>query len=168
MAITAAVGERLTAAKFNALVPYYLRQGSDQALTTTPANSNTFVSLAFNAGEVWALDMFVDYGGFSVATNNLQTNWSVTGGLTGDRLMTTGVAAGSGSTTDTNGHWLSRPFTQSTSYSGTTNTTVSRGQARQAFVITMTTAGTMTLVVQMSGGTGTVYAGSYIVGRRIS
>lgn len=168
MAITFAAGQRITAASLNAFVPYYVRQGTDQNLTTVSANSNTFTSLAINAGEAWAMDFFLDYGGFSVATNNVQLSWSVTGGLTGDRLMTTGVAAASGSTTDSNGHWLARPFNQSTSYSGTVNTTTSRGMARQSFVVTATTAGTMTLALIMSAGTGIAYTGSYMTGRRIS
>ncbi len=165
MTISFTAGQRVTASAINAFVPYYGRQGSDTALTTSPGNWAAG-ALSFAAGEVWYVEVFLDYGNFSTATNNIQVSWSVTGGATIDRVMTIGVAGATGSVTDTNGGFQSRT-TGSVSYSGTTSTSV-RGLARQAFVVTTTTAGTCVLAHVMSAGTGTLYASSFYIARRIS
>lgn len=167
MTIEIAAG-RVTADMLNAFVPMYEVQGSDQSLTTTPANWNVG-ALTFGAGEVWECRLYVDYGNFSTATNNMQLVWSTpTGTVVQGRLMVAGPASGSGSVLDTNGSFASRASSTTVSYSGTTSL-VNRGCAYQSFVVTGgASGGTLTLTLGMSAGTGTAYAGSYFVAHRVS
>lgn len=168
MAITVTAGSRLTAAVYNTNIPYYVASASDQALTTTPAAWNGG-TLSFAAAGIYECRVYLDYS-VSVAANDFRTVWTTpTGGATQGRLMT--IGAGTGSTgapsNATDGGFQSRVPTAVVSFSGGTSTTV-RGCAYQSFVVTTTTAGTLSVNVYVSAGTGTLYAGSYFVAHRVS
>jgi hypothetical protein len=169
MAITVTAGQRVTAAMLNAFVPKYVVQGSDQALTTSAGNWNVG-AISIAAGETWVVDVLLDYGNMSSAANNLQTSWSTpTGTLVAGRLFTMGAAGGTSSVSDTNGGFMARPHTQSTSYGGTTSTGTTRGAARHTFTLAGgVSGGTVTLSLNLSAGTATLYAGSFYVAHRVS
>lgn len=169
MTIVVAAGARLSASLFNAFVPMYGVQGSDQSLTTTFADWN-LGAVSMDPNQIWAFNCFFDYGNFSVATNDLQIFWTApTGGATQSRLFVVGNAAGSGTVTDGNATAASRAQNSATvSFGGTTSTSV-RGGVRVDFTVaTGGSVGSVKPQFRMSAGTGTLYAGSYYVAHRLS
>lgn len=167
MAITVAAGQRLTAANVNAFVPMYLSQGSDQSITTTASNHNTFTSLSFGAGETWVAEMWLDVGNAST-TLNFRPTYVVTGGLTIARVFMTAPASGETSATSAaNSSHASRANNVQTNFGIPTSTT-DRALVRIGTVITTTTSGTFTLQVATSTGTATGYTGSVFIAHRVS
>lgn len=174
MAITFTAGQRLTAGSLNAFVPMYVVQGTDQdSTTTTLANHNTFASLAFEASQVWVCKLYVDTAQITASSNlAFNMNWTVTGGLAQARRWCLGAGptntAGSGSVTPVN--MACRQGSGSVTY-GTVQSVTNRMQAQEEFVVTTTTAGTLTFQWAQQGtasGTIRMYAGSFFTAYRVS
>lgn len=170
MALTVTAGTPGTAAEYNALIPKYTVQGSDQALTSTGANWNAG-AITIAANETWECQLYIDYGNASAATSNLQLTWATpTGTATISRLMSIGPTAGGlTAPSDVNGGFQARANNSAISYGNTTSTTL-RGLAYQSFVVAGgVSGGTIQLTLQMStaASTGTAYAGSKFIAHRV-
>lgn len=168
MAISFAAGDVVTAAKINAFVPYYVAMGSDQATSTSVTDWNAG-ALSFAAGQTWVCDLFLEYGNHSAAANDFQVQYAApTGGLTVPRIYSHGAAGAAAGVIAVSGSFQGRvSLTTSIAYGGTASTSI-RGLAHQTFVVTTTTAGTLTPRVSVSAGTGTLYASSFVICHRVS
>lgn len=168
---TYVAGERITASTLNALVPKYLRQSSDQSLsTTTFTNHNTFAAISFGASETWAVVMNLFHNSAN-AGNDIKTTWTVSGGLTlasYRAIVSPGLTATS--TADVAGNFQGRATGDSVSHGSTTSASVF-GVVHEEFVVVCTTAGTLTLQwaqASATSGATTTLAGSYLTAHRLS
>ena len=173
MALTQVAHTPATAAAYNALIPKYLVQGSDQAITgTTLTDHNTFAAISIAADETWQL-LFYFFADAAADVDDVKTQYALTGTLTfpsvrrfavGPNLAVTvdpvNVTADFRARTPT----TSVPFGVGTSTSNVTNW-------HEAFVVAGGASGGL-LTLQWAqntatSGATTMRAGSYMVGHRL-
>lgn len=171
MALTVTAGTPATATQYNALIPKYLVQGSDQtATTTTSANHNTFVGITIGAGETWAFDVYMDVDG--PTAGDVKTSWVVTGTATLDtRRHTLGMATTN--TADANVQTVTGLQARSgaaVSYGTAPENGSVRGSIQEHMVFSGGASGgtiTMQWAQATASGTTTMRAGSYLIGHRV-
>lgn len=170
MALTVTAGNPATAAQYNALIPTYLLQGSDQALaTTTFTNHNTFAAIPFAADTTYHCTCVMSTYA-AVATDDIKAQWLVTGGSAISQIaqISQGTDAVSIGTTTFSG----LVFTSGTTTSAGCHTSATYGGLLRFEFIVVTTgaAGTVTLQWAQNlatSGTTTVEGGSFFVAHRL-
>lgn len=171
MALTVTAGTPATATQYNALIPRYLLQGSDQTLnTTTFTDSNTFTAITIGAGEIWEFTINLVVGD-STTASNLKTRLEATGTVsTGYRHI---IGMGVSSTTANDAPNIDvQARTQASSVShGVTNSASVFATIQEKFLvdggISGGTVGLEWACVAASGNV-TVKAGSHLIGHRVS
>lgn len=171
MALTFVAGQRLTPAVLNALIPQYLELGSDAAVSTS-ATAWTGGSLTIGAGETWEVTCMFQYGGMSSAANDFRlSSPTVTGTVTHGRMFSTGSISAALPTAGSTALQSRDTTAGAVSYGGTTatgSTTSALGIADLRFIVKGgASGGTWVPRIQLSAGTGTIYAGSYILAHRV-
>lgn len=186
MALPVTAGRPATYQQFNALVPTYMRQASDQALaTTTSTNHNTFAAIPVLVGEVWHVTVLMQTDTAN-AGNDIKVRWQMTGGVafSSRRFISAPglnmaqpviggatIAAGSGGPVEVAGHWQARADTDSVSGGASTDASIASFW-REEFVLSgVGTDGTYTLQWAQStatSGVTTVRAGSFLIARRLA
>lgn len=171
MALEVVAGQPATSAQFNALVPKYLRQASDQALaTTTLTNHNTFAAIAFGAGETWHVVACIHYD-CATASNGYKSLWTMTGGLSfQSRRALVGLGPSETTASGALGNFQMRDNSGTVGHGGTTSTGTA-ALSREEFIVATTTAGTLTLQWAQQAATSgvtTVRAGSFLVAHRLA
>lgn len=171
MTLGVSAGDRATADQYNALVPLFLRQASDQTISdATATDHNTFAGISIGAGETWQVDVYLDVNGNE--TSDIRILWASTGTVVGGNrhmkaMGTDATQAGTAESINTQ----CRAFTSSTA-SGVTDHSSNRGSMEEHFLVDGgASGGTITMRWSQnsaSGGSATIYAGSWLVARRLS
>lgn len=175
MALGVTAGQPATAAQYNALVPFYLPQASDQTITnsTTLTNHNTFASIAVAAGTIWEVYVAYDLGATNL-TGHFKSQWVVTGTVTVGRRIIRAAATGSTVASDWTSVNSSRDNAAGTVAFGVDDASTVRTSAEERVIFSGgASGGTYTLqwAQNAAGGVGqstTMYAGSYLIARRLS
>lgn len=169
MALTVTAGNPATAAQYNALIPYYLAQGSDQALsTTTFTDHNTFAAIPFAASQTWHCVCVMSVLTANVG-NDIKHKWNVTGGATIAKVFSIGPGPTTTVLGDGTFYGLAYPSGSQASTGALTDATYG-ATTRFEFIVVTTTSGTVTLQwaqnAAVSGST-TVKLGSFFVAHRL-
>ncbi len=169
MSLTVVAGTPATAAQYNALIPKFLLQGSDQTLnTTTFTNHSTFAAISIPANESWELCFNLVILS-STAASDLKIQWTSTGTVAFGYRHLQGMGVTATSSADTaNVNLEARLSGDNVSYGVTASATVGASLQEKFIVGGGVSGGTITLqwgCVAASGNV-TVKAGSHMMGHR--
>lgn len=173
MALTVTAGGAATAAQYNALIPKYYFQGSDQALaTTTLTNHNTFAAIPVADGETWVVEVHLLLTA-AADNNDCKVAWAVTGGVAfAARRWSLSMATAAAGVDPVNVAMQTRARTFNTSVDGGVGTSGSNISVwHEGFVVSASgSAGTFTMQWAQqaaTSGTTTMVTGSYLVAHRV-
>lgn len=171
MALTVTANTPATATQYNALIPKYIRQASDQTLnTTTMTNHNAWAAISVGAGETWEFT-FNGIVGDSTTASDIKTDLDVTGTVTTDRrhIISMGVTA-SVSNDMSNVNLQARLTASDVSHGVTNNSDVFATMQEKVIVEGGISGGTLTYrwACVAASGNVTMKAGGHMIAHRVS
>lgn len=171
MALTVTANTPATATQYNALIPRYMLQGSDQTLnTTTFTDHNTFTAISIGANEIWEFTINLVIGD-STAASDLKTRLEVTSTVTTGYRHIIGMGVTATAANDTsNIDVQARTTTSSVSHGVTASSSVFATMQQKFLVDGGISGGTFGLewACVAASGNVTVKAGSHLIGHRVS